>query len=84
MLLLNLGIAIFLGFADIVNMYTLPNLGEKESYQAVFWLEAACAATSLAIFVLFVKIRKAESALTVDEMAELEKEAKALEGLERI
>jgi len=40
MLLLNLGIAVCLGFVDIVNTYTLSNLGEKKSYQAVFWLES--------------------------------------------
>ena len=78
MLLLNLGIAVCLGFADIVNTYTFSNLGEKRSYQAVFWLEVSCAAASLIIFVLFVRLKKAESALTVDEMAELEREAQAL------
>jgi len=78
MLLLNLGIAVCLGFADIVNTYTLSNLGEKKRYQAVFWLEVACAAASLVTFVLFVRLKKAESALTVDEMAELEREEKTV------
>jgi len=79
MLVLNFGIAVCLGFADIVNTYTLSNLGQKKSYQAVFWLEVACAAVSLVIFVLFVKINKAKSAMTVDEMAELERDEKERE-----
>lgn len=73
MLLLNFGIAVCLGFADIVNTYTLSNLGQKKSYQAVFWLEVACAAASLVVFALFVKIKTAKSAMTVDEIAELER-----------
>jgi len=38
----------------------------------VFWFEVACASAALVILVLFVKIKKAESELTVDERAELE------------
>ena len=77
MLVLNLGIAVWLGFADIVNTCTLSNLGEKKSYQAALWLEVACAAASLVTFVLFVRLKKAESAMTADEIAELEMEEKA-------
>jgi MFS family permease len=72
MLLLHLGIAVMLGFADIVNTYTVASLGLRRSYHAVFWFEVACAAFALTILVLFVKIKKAESELTVDERAELE------------
>lgn len=72
MLLLHLGIAVMLGFADIVNAYTLESLGERKSYQAVFWFEVACATAALIIMILFVKIKKAESELTVDERAEME------------
>jgi hypothetical protein len=75
MILLHLSIAIFLGFADIVNTYTLARLGTKKSYQMVFWFEVACAAVALIILVIFVKIEKAQSQLTVDEMIELEAEA---------
>lgn len=74
MLLLHLGIAVCLGFADIVNTYTVSRLGARKSYHAVFWLEVACAATALIILVLFVKIKKAESELTVEEREELEAE----------
>jgi MFS family permease len=72
MLLLHLGIAVTLGFADIVNTYTVDTLGEKKSYQAVFWFEVACATAALVIMILFVKIKKAESELTFDEREELE------------
>ena len=72
MLLLHLGIAVMLGFADIVNTYTVLRLGMRRSYHAVFWFEVACASAALVILVLFVKIKKAESELTVDERAELE------------
>ncbi|KAF8865988.1 MFS general substrate transporter [Acephala macrosclerotiorum] len=77
MLLLHLGIAVCLGFADIVNTYTVARLGLRQSYHAVFWFEVACAATSLAILVLFVKIKKAGSDLTVDEKEAIEAAARA-------
>ncbi|KFY36310.1 hypothetical protein V494_05106 [Pseudogymnoascus sp. VKM F-4513 (FW-928)] len=71
MLVLHLGISVCLGLADIVNIGTLDKLGQRKSYQAVFWFEVACASTALAILVLFVRVKKAESSLTVDEMAEM-------------
>ena len=74
MLLVNLGIAIWLGFADIVNTYTVARLGERKSYHAVFWLEVACAAVALVIFVLFVRLDNARSEMTVDEREEMERE----------
>lgn len=83
MLLLHLGIAVTLGFADIVNTYTVDTLGEKKSYQAVFWFEVACAAAALVIMILFVKIKKAESELTFDEREELEA-AIAVEAAPRV
>jgi MFS family permease len=72
MLLLHLGIAVGLGFADIVNTYTVDRLGGRLSYHAAFWFEVALAATALVILVGFVKIKKAESELTVEEREELE------------
>lgn len=74
MLLLHLGIAVMLGFADIVNSYTVDALGTRESYQAVFWLEVAAASAALLVLVAFVKIDKAKSDLTVDEMEHMERE----------
>lgn len=75
MLVLHLGISVCLGLADIVNIGTLSKLGQKKSYQAVFWFEVACASTALVILVLFVRVKKAKSSLTVDEMAEMEEVA---------
>jgi hypothetical protein len=72
MILLHLGIAVCLGFADIINTYTVERLGARRSYHAVFWCEVAFAAVALVILVFFVKINKAESELTVDEREVLE------------
>lgn len=72
--LLFLGIAFVLSFADITQTQT-AHLGLKESYQAVFWLQFAVQAAALIIMLAFVRIRKAESDLTVDEKAERGAEA---------
>lgn len=64
--LLYLGIAFLLAFAGFVQTET-ASLGLKRSYQSVFWYQLACAATALVIMAGFVKLRKAESGLTVDE-----------------
>ena len=64
--LLYLGIAVLISFADIVQTRT-ADLGLKRSYQSVFWYQFACAALSLLIMVVFVRIRSAKSDLTADE-----------------
>jgi len=64
--LLYLGIAFLLAFADFIQTET-AGLGLKRSYQNVFWYQLACAATALVILAGFVRLRKAESDLTVDE-----------------
>jgi hypothetical protein len=74
MILLHLGIAVCLGAADMVNTYTVERLGERKSYQAVFWFEVACAGAALLILMFFVKINKAESSMTADELEELRNE----------
>lgn len=84
MILLGLGIAVMLGFADIVNTYTVARLGPRKSYHAVFWFEVACAAAALIILALFVKIKKAESELTVDERLALEEAAAAAAGADPV
>lgn len=75
MLLLHLGIAVMLGFADIVNIYTVDRLGEKESYKVVFWFEVACAAVALVVLIFFVSIKEAKSDLTVEERNAMESNA---------
>lgn len=62
----NLGIAILLGFADVVAIETRWQ-GEKQSYKNVFWFELACGAAALILFVGFVRIDRAKSDLTADE-----------------
>ncbi|KAG7001396.1 MFS domain-containing protein [Physcia stellaris] len=71
--LVFLGIAFILSFADVTQTET-AYLGLRRSYQSVFWYQLAVSATALAIMLVFVRIRKAESDLTVDEKAALEAE----------
>ena len=74
--ILYLGIAFLLAFADITQTQT-AHLGKKRSYQSVFWYQLACATTALVIMMGFVRIRAAESDLTADERAEMEKTEKS-------
>lgn len=64
---MHLGIAVMLGFADIVQIQT-KNLGVRESYKAVFWFQTSLAVTGLLIVLFFVRIRHAKSELTADEL----------------
>lgn len=66
--LLYLGIAFLLAFADVTQTETV-HLGLKRSYQSVFWFQLACTVLALVIMIGLVRIRKAESDLTVDERA---------------
>ncbi|KAI9774443.1 MAG: hypothetical protein M1839_001726 [Geoglossum umbratile] len=67
--LMHLGIAFFLGLADVVATSTI-HLGQRRSYKSVFWYEAACAGVALFILVVFVRIDNAKSDLTEDEKME--------------
>lgn len=69
--LLYLGIAFLLGFADLTQTET-AKMGLKQSYQAVFWYQFACAATALVILMVFVRIQKAKSDLTIEEKLALQ------------
>lgn len=69
--LLYLGIAVLLAFADVVQTATADR-GLRRSYQAVFWFQFACAGVALLVMLVFVRIRAAESELTVDERVSLE------------
>ncbi|KAL9108870.1 MAG: hypothetical protein Q9227_006401 [Pyrenula ochraceoflavens] len=64
--ILHLGIALMLGFADIIQTET-SSLGLRSSYQNVFWLSVASTSTALLIMIFFIKINKAKSDLTADE-----------------
>lgn len=64
--LLYLGIAFLLAFADVIQTGTM-DVGLKRSYQSVFWYQFACSVLALVIMIGFVRIRKAESEMTMDE-----------------
>lgn len=56
---MQFSIAFFLGVARNVATYTADQ-GEAQSYKNVFWLQFACGAAALVIFLLFVRIDKAK------------------------
>lgn len=66
--LLQLSIALLLGFADIVVSQTTYQ-GLKQSYKNAFWFELACGSMALMIFAAFVRIPSAVSDMTADEKA---------------
>ncbi|OKP07371.1 Drug resistance protein [Penicillium subrubescens] len=66
---MHMGIAVMLGFADIVETQT-KHLGKRESYKAVFWFQTGLCILGLLIVLGFVRIRHAKSELTVDEKDE--------------
>lgn len=67
--LVMLGVAVFLGLADVIAA-NMEHLGKEKAYKSVFWFEVGCAAAALVILVFFVKIDAARSGLTADEKAE--------------
>ncbi|KAF2842122.1 MFS general substrate transporter [Patellaria atrata CBS 101060] len=69
--LMHIGIAFFLGFADVVRTQT-EHQGERKTYKNVFWYEVGCAAFALVVLLRFVRIKKAKSDMTADEKAALE------------
>ncbi|KAF1849273.1 MFS general substrate transporter [Cucurbitaria berberidis CBS 394.84] len=71
--LLFLGIAVFLGFADLAVSET-EERGKRGSYKIAFWLGTALAVAGLIIMFLGVNIGKAKSDLTIEEKEELEQE----------
>jgi len=71
---LQLGIALFLGFADVVATAT-QSQGLMKSYKAVFWFETACAGLGFFVLVCFVRISKQKSELTIEEKLVLEAQA---------
>ena len=72
---LHLGITFLLGFADIIQVGTEPKVGLFKSYKAVFWFGVAAAALAFLLMVIFVRIDKAKSDMTIDEKRELEQAA---------
>ncbi|KAF2156014.1 MFS general substrate transporter [Myriangium duriaei CBS 260.36] len=66
--IMQLGIALLLGFADVVVTET-GDQGTAKMYKNAFWLEVGCAGLALIMLAGFVKIGKAESQLTAEEQA---------------
>ncbi|KAJ5114388.1 hypothetical protein NUU61_000147 [Penicillium alfredii] len=71
---LHLGIALMLGFADIVQT-SFRHLGVRQGYKAVFWFQSGLAILGLLTVLFFVRIHHAKSELTMDERQALESEA---------
>lgn len=81
---LQLGIAICLGFSDIIQSYTVEEAGLRTSYKNTFWFGVATASLSLILMTIWGKVPKAKSDLTADEKAELTREATRQSEAERI
>jgi hypothetical protein len=64
--LLQLGIAIALGLADITVSQTARQ-GAAQKYKNAFWLEVGLAGAALVVFLGFIKLDKAKSQATADE-----------------
>jgi len=77
---LQLGVALILGLADIVQTYTVEEAGLGKSYKNTFWFGVALGTTSLVLMIIWGNIPKAKSDLTADEKAELEREAASESG----
>ncbi|RMZ91934.1 hypothetical protein DV736_g807, partial [Chaetothyriales sp. CBS 134916] len=81
--LLQLGIALCLGFGDILQTYTVersptsdkPEETLRRSYQDTFWFGVAAAGMALVLIVGYGRIPKAKSDLTVEEKEGLDREA---------
>ncbi|KIW06964.1 uncharacterized protein PV09_02623 [Verruconis gallopava] len=69
--LLQLGIALFLGFGALISKET-EDQGVRQSYKNVFWFAAACGGVALLIMAAFVRLREAKSDYTADELATME------------
>lgn len=72
--ILELGVALFLGFGDLVVTETADQ-GLMRSYKNVFWFEVAIASAALVLLVGFVKIDKAKSDMTLEEREAQEAES---------
>ena len=81
---LQLGIALILGFSDIIQSYTVEEAGLRTSYKNTFWFGVATASLSLILMTIWGKVPKAKSDLTADEKAELTREAMRQSQPERI
>jgi MFS family permease len=72
---LQLGVALCLGFTDLIQSSTVEKVGLRESYKNTFWFGLAAGIISLVLMTIWGKIPKATSDLTPDEKLQLEREA---------
>lgn len=75
---MQLGMAIVLGFSDIIQAYTVEGAGLRQSYKNTFWFGVGTGAASLVLLVIWGRVDKATSDLTADEKLELQREATRL------
>ena len=80
---LQLGIALCLGFSDIIQSYTFEEAGLGRSYKNTFWFGVGVASTSLVMMAICGKVPRAQSDLTADEKAELTRQATSESHTER-
>lgn len=81
--ILQLGFALLLAFSDVIQTYTVDDVGLKQSYKNTFWFGVACSAASLVLMTIWGKVPKAKSDLTADEKLELQREATRLSEASR-
>ncbi|EHA17690.1 hypothetical protein ASPNIDRAFT_195344 [Aspergillus niger ATCC 1015] len=67
---LQLGVALVLGLADIIQSAVVRETGLEKSYKATFWFGVGVAGASLIILMIWGRIPKAVSSLTADEEQE--------------
>lgn len=72
---LQLGTALCVGLADIIQASTIEEVGLGQSYKNTFWFGVGLGALSLLLLAIWGRVPKATSDLTADERAELEREA---------
>lgn len=77
---LQLGVALTLGLADIVQSATFGEVGLGKSYKNTFWFGVGAGAVSLVLMAAWGKVPKATSDLTADEKEQLVREAKEEAG----
>jgi MFS family permease len=87
---LQLGIALCLGFTDIIQTYTVQRSATPDSidtlrtsYKNTFWFGVAAASCSLLLMAVWGDIPKAKSELTADEKEDLQTQATRELELER-
>ncbi|EXJ86185.1 hypothetical protein A1O1_06555 [Capronia coronata CBS 617.96] len=81
--ILQLGFAVVLGLADILQSYTVETDGLQKSYKNTFWFGVAASSASLVLVTIWGKVPKAKSDLTADEKLELQREATRLSAASR-